>query len=755
MKRAVNRQYSWYRIFAVLWLLLIGMQWVDYTEPLWFSETTTLVTVTLITIALIEVLPVTPPWKWSVKMIAVVLGWRVVLVVTGVYVPSGPFFPDQLHGMALHFVPYIWFSLGAWILFELALELLTGKRSVLLFLAGNILAFTILDSFTSYYLWQNVAWTVFAGLGWLASLHFRNFQLKYPLGWRRMRSQPLKLAFNILAIFACILLIGISMPTVSPVLTDPYTAWKNRESASGPGDSAALPAAAAANTPTDRGRDRSDVQSGYSRDDRELGGGFEFNYTPVMSVESPVRSYWRGETRRNYTGEGWSDLSQEERDYELFHENSTGTLPFKERAPKTEVMRVEQTITMQNEEVYPVLFGGYAMTSVELLDEGIFSANMQWTAKEKELFWLGMGQALSSQEPTNRLYPRKYKVVADIPVIPLEEVRGATYEELYSGKQDKEYLQIPNGFPDRVRELAQQVTAEGATPYAKMELLQAYLRQNYEYTNKPDLTRKKSKDFVDGFLFDIKQGYCDYFSTSMVMMARSLGVPARWVKGYAPGSQPEPELVQRNPENGMAYRVNNADAHSWAELYFGDYGWIPFEATPGFDAPIVYDEKEDVPALAEATPPEDTVAQANPGLMDRLDPATVRTVFLLALAIVVAWVVYHLRSAIYYGFFRLRLGRPLTMSEKAVMETLRIVGKMKRRGFERSGDETLRESFARWKEQEPGISAVLDRLLREFEQASYSPQAFSVSQWKIVLELGHKLDRMTRKRVRIPFLSQS
>ncbi|WP_334075284.1 DUF4129 domain-containing transglutaminase family protein [Paenibacillus sp. A14] len=755
MKRAVNRQYSWYRIFAVLWLLLIGMQWVDYTEPLWFSETTTLVTVTLITIALIEVLPVTPPWKWSVKMIAVVLGWRVVLVVTGAYVPSGPFFPDQLHGMALHFVPYIWFSLGAWVLFELALELLTGKRSVLLFLAGNILAFTILDSFTSYYLWQNVAWTVFAGLGWLASLHFRNFQLKYPLGWRRMRSQPLKLAFNILAIFACILLIGISMPTVSPVLTDPYTAWKNRESASGTGDSAALPAAAAANAPADRGRDRLDVQSGYSRDDRELGGGFEFNYTPVMSVESPVRSYWRGETRRNYTGEGWSDLGQEERDYELFHENSTGTLPFKERAPKTEVMRVEQTITMQNEEVYPVLFGGYAMTSVELLDEGIFSANMQWTAKEKELFWLGMSQALSSQEQTNRLYPRKYKVVADIPVIPLEEVRGATYEELYPGKQDKEYLQIPNEFPDRVRELAQQVTAEGATPYAKMELLQAYLRQNYEYTNKPDLTRKKSKDFVDGFLFDIKQGYCDYFSTSMVMMARSLGVPARWVKGYAPGSQPEPELVQRNPENGMAYRVNNADAHSWAELYFGDYGWIPFEATPGFDAPILYDEEEDVPALAEATPPEETVSQANPGLMDRLDPATVRTVFLLALAIVVAWVVYHLRSAIYYGFFRLRLGRPLTMSEKAVMETLRIVGKMKRRGFERSGDETLRESFARWKEQEPGISAVLDRLLREFEQASYSPQAFSVSQWKIVLELGHKLDRMTRKRVRIPFLSQS
>ncbi|MCA1292906.1 transglutaminase domain-containing protein [Paenibacillus sp. alder61] len=755
MKRAVNRQYSWYRIFAVLWLLLIGMQWVDYTEPLWFSETTTLVTVTLLTIAIIEVLPVPSPWKWSIKIIAVVLGWRAVLVVMGAYVPYGPFFPDQLQGMAQQFVPYIWFSLGAWVLFELALELLTGKRSVLLFMAANLITFTILDSFTSYYLWQNVAWTVFAGLGWLASLHFRNFQLKYPLGWRRMRSQPLKLAFNILAIFSCILLVGISMPTVSPILTDPYTAWKNRESASEPADSAALPAVAAANTPTDQGGDRTEVQSGYSRDDRELGGGFEFSYTPVMSVETPVRSYWRGETRRTYTGEGWAGLGQEGRDYELFHENPTGTLPHKEQAPKTEVRRVEQTITMQNEEVYPVLFGGYAMKSVEVLDEGVFSSNLEWTEKEGELFWLGMGQAVNRGEESTRLYPRKYKVVSDIPIIPLEEVRRATYEELYPERKYREYLQIPNGFPDRVRELAEQVTAEGATPYAKMELLQAYLRQNYEYTNKPDLSRKKSKDFVDGFLFDVKQGYCDYFSTSMVMMARSLGVPARWVKGYAPGSQPDPEFLQRYPENGMAYRVNNADAHSWAELYFGDYGWIPFEATPGFDAPILYDEEEDVPALAETTPQEEITSKANPGLMDQLNPATVRTVFLIALAIVVTWVVYHLRSAIYYGFFRLRLGRPLTLSEKAVMETLRIVGKMKRRGFARSGDETLRESFARWKEQEPGISAVLDGLLREFEQASYSPQAFSVSQWRIVQELGHKLNRMTRKRVRIPFLTRS
>lgn len=112
-----------------------------------------------------------------------------------------------------------------------------------------------------------------------------------------------------------------------------------------------------------------EVISGYSRDDKELGGGFEFSYGPVMTVDTSVRSYWRGETRRNYTGKGWMDLSEEGREFNRIQGVSTGELPGEEIPPKVEIMQVEQTITMQNEEIYPVLFGGYTMGSVELLDE--------------------------------------------------------------------------------------------------------------------------------------------------------------------------------------------------------------------------------------------------------------------------------------------------------------------------------------------------------------------------------------------------
>lgn len=117
-----------------------------------------------------------------------------------------------------------------------------------------------------------------------------------------------------------------------------------------------------------------------------------------------------------------------------------------------------------------------------------------WAPKEAELHWEMNHQALTrSSQPIGRLYPKKYKVVANIPVIPLEELREASFESLYPADKENAYLQIPSGFPDRVRELALQVTAEGTTPYRKMELLQDYLRQNYEYTNQPDLSLKKVK----------------------------------------------------------------------------------------------------------------------------------------------------------------------------------------------------------------------------------------------------------------------
>jgi hypothetical protein len=77
---------------------------------------------------------------------------------------------------------------------------------------------------------------------------------------------------------------------------------------------------------------------------------------------------------------------------------------------------------------------------------------------------------------------------------------------------------------------------------------------------------------VDYFVFELKAGYCDYYATSMVVMARAVGLPSRLVVGYAEG--------RYDPEQER-YVVSEAEAHSWVEVYFPGVGWVEFEPTAG------------------------------------------------------------------------------------------------------------------------------------------------------------------------------
>ena len=79
------------------------------------------------------------------------------------------------------------------------------------------------------------------------------------------------------------------------------------------------------------------------------------------------------------------------------------------------------------------------------------------------------------------------------------------------------------------------------------------------------------RDPVDYFLFDLKQDFCEYFATAMVVMLREAGVPARLVEGFTTGTF-DATTVQ--------YVVREQDAHAWVEVYFPQYGWIEFEPTP-------------------------------------------------------------------------------------------------------------------------------------------------------------------------------
>jgi len=140
-----------------------------------------------------------------------------------------------------------------------------------------------------------------------------------------------------------------------------------------------------------------------------------------------------------------------------------------------------------------------------------------------------------------------------------------------------------DGITQRTRDLAQALaaTASAADPYHQAKVIAAYLQRDprFTYATRAPLPEDPDQDLVDFFLFDTENGqvgYCEYYATTMAMMARSLGIPARVAVGYAPGDRVEQGVYE--------YRERNA--HLWAELYFPGYGWQIFEATKSID-PVV------------------------------------------------------------------------------------------------------------------------------------------------------------------------
>ena len=137
------------------------------------------------------------------------------------------------------------------------------------------------------------------------------------------------------------------------------------------------------------------------------------------------------------------------------------------------------------------------------------------------------------------------------------------------------YLQLPDTVPFAVTDLAAKITTAYDNPYDKAEAIELVLR-TYPY-NQGIAAPPPGADAVDYFLNDIKEGYCDYYASAMVVMLRSVGIPARFAVGYTPGkeaprqAQDESELIQ--------YRVQENNAHAWPEVFFPSYGWVQFEPT--------------------------------------------------------------------------------------------------------------------------------------------------------------------------------
>lgn len=164
---------------------------------------------------------------------------------------------------------------------------------------------------------------------------------------------------------------------------------------------------------------------------------------------------------------------------------------------------------------------------------------------------------------------------ANAPPNPPAGYDGPPDPNIYDASVVGPYTSVPAGLDPRILQRAKEIIAEAhaTTMYDKAVALESYFRNNYSYSTNIQLPA--DQEAVSWFLFgnSDRKGFCNYFSTSMVVMARELGIPARVVAGYTNGTY---------DSKTHQYVVHGTDAHSWVQVYFASYGWINFEPSQSF-----------------------------------------------------------------------------------------------------------------------------------------------------------------------------
>jgi transglutaminase-like putative cysteine protease len=291
-----------------------------------------------------------------------------------------------------------------------------------------------------------------------------------------------------------------------------------------------------------------------------LGGAVNLTDREIFEAQTPERTYWRAAAYDLYTGQGWQNTSPEVEVIEA-------------REPLGEPLfdaRTEMTVTVKPlEQGQEVIFAPPQPLRIGVPVSADFVASSTPNAAGVR------ERSISLLRNRTRMEPDEiYSVVSSRTTASRDRLRTDLQE--YPVWLQERYLQVPEGLPERVRQMAAQVAGDLDNPYDQAEAIEAALR-TYTY-NQQISAPPAGRDGVDWFLFDSREGYCDYYASAFVVMMRSLGVPARMAVGYTPGN--EIQNPERDPDPDLrTYRILERNAHAWPEVYFPSYGWVQFEPT--------------------------------------------------------------------------------------------------------------------------------------------------------------------------------
>jgi protein-glutamine gamma-glutamyltransferase len=307
-----------------------------------------------------------------------------------------------------------------------------------------------------------------------------------------------------------------------------------------------------------------DFSSGFS-DHVQLGqiGQIQQSNAVVMHVQiegDTVGShdlYWRGVTLANFDGTTWSNPREQ---FILSRQPDTSfALPRNNPSPRSYA-----AASLQREKIirYRVLMEPIG-TQVFFLAPWAYSLRGDY-----RLLAGDSGGAVYDLDSRHAI--SRYEATSNIATPSAAELRatGRDYPELITDT----YLNLPALDP-RIAQLTAQITHSVRNDYDRAAAIESYLRTHFGYTLQ--LPQKTTKDPIANFLFERKQGHCEYFASSMAVMLRTLGIPSRVVNGF--------HGDEFNDVSG-SYIVRAKNAHAWVEVYFPGYGWQTFDPTPSASA---------------------------------------------------------------------------------------------------------------------------------------------------------------------------
>jgi len=303
-----------------------------------------------------------------------------------------------------------------------------------------------------------------------------------------------------------------------------------------------------------------DLSSGFS-DHVQLGqiGQIQQSGAVVMHIQidgdTVGRSdlHWRGVTLADFDGRTWSSPRDQ---FTLQHQSDN-------------TFRVPRATVFARSFAKPILAREHVIhyrVLMEPIDTNVFFL-APWarsvTGNYRMLASDGGGAVynLDSQRSISR-----YEADSDIAIATPAELRTAGRD--YPAPITGQYLRLPS-LDARVPQLAAQITRSATNDFDKAAAIENHLRTRFGYTLQ--LPQTPVKDPIANFLFERRQGHCEYFASSMAVMLRTIGIPSRVVTGF--------RSDEFNDLTGN-YVVRAKDAHAWVEAYFPGYGWQTFDPTP-------------------------------------------------------------------------------------------------------------------------------------------------------------------------------